>query len=588
MDFNSIIIGALSGMALFFQNSVSELKMSDSIIVSVAAIIIVAAVFSLILKKLKQELIPAYIIAGLIIGPLVLGFVRNSALITSLAEIGAAFLLFVAGLEISLERLKETKKGFTAGILQIVIVAVVSFLIVLALGFAKIEAVYLALIIAFSSTILVVKLLADERELNTIHGRIAVSILIIQDIVAIIALTILSSNFSLSFVGIMLLKLVILFIIAAVLSRLVLGKLFKFASNSTELLFVVSLAFLFLFVALAYVLKISIIIGAFTAGIALANLPYRFEIESKIKPLRDFFAIIFFVSLGMWLAPFSIGKIIIPFLVLLVLTVIFKPLVVALIVRIFGYNMRTSTLTGLSLAQISEFSLILGMQGMILGILSQNTFTIVVLLAIVSMALSPYIIKNSSFLHTKTTSFFSFLNKLPSVKDDIGYRDKNKKTILLFGCHRMGTIFLKSFGKLKENVLVVDYNPEIVRALIKQNVSCIYGDSTSTEIIDMLPLKEVSVAISTIPDIQDNELLTIKIKEKNPNIFMIATAEHIHDALKLYDMGVDYVILPQVISGEKSLEIIKEAENFSKNKSRFAKMKKEHIEHLQNLHKFLY
>jgi len=343
-----------------------------------------------------------------------------------------------------------------------------------------------------------------------------------------------------------------------------------------------------LFAALAYVLSLSIVIGAFIAGVALANLPYKAEIESKVKPLRDFFVIIFFVSLGTWLTSFDISKSALIFIIFLVLVILLKPFITAVIVRMFGYKTRTSILTGLGICQISEFSLILALQGLILGVLSQATFNMIVLVAIITMALTPYLLKIGSLIHSKSASLFSFLDNMPVYREDIGHRTSTKKTILLFGCHRMGTIFLKALSKLKENIFVIDYNPEIIHALTKQGISCVYGDSSNTEVMEQIRMKDVNIAISTIPKIEDNTLLIRKLRQTNPSIFILATAEKIHDALRLYEIGADYVILPHVISGEKSLDIIKEVEKFSRDKGKFTKMKEEHIQYLEDLHRFLY
>ncbi|MGB9707709.1 MAG: cation:proton antiporter [Candidatus Pacearchaeota archaeon] len=592
----SNVAGKITGNAILFvsngisslQHSLSTLPANQEILISIGAIIVVAALFACILKVLKQELIPGYILAGLIIGPLILGIVRHTSLVSALAEIGIAFLLFVAGLEISVSKMKETVSSFLAGLIQVLVIGAATFFVSRALGFALMESFYLALIIAFSSTIIVVKLLADSKELDTLHGRIAVSILVLQDIAAIFALAVFSSSYNTSFIITALLKLFLIMLIAFFLNKTVLGPLFKFASSSTELLSLVAVAFVFLFAGLAYLLNLSIVIGAFIAGITIANLPYKLEIESKVRPLRDFFAIIFFVSLGTWLTTLDITKTVIPFFIFLAFVLLVKPFITAATIRLFGYKTRTSILSGISLAQISEFSLILAFQGLLFGILAQGTFNMVVLIAIITMALSPYLMRISTLVYGKTASLFNFLNGISIYKEEPKHITKNKKGILLFGCHRMGSIFLKALNNAKENIMVVDYNPDIIKALTKQNVSCIYGDSRSDEVIECLPVKDAKIAISTIPNIADNILLIGKLKKLNPQIFMIVEADKIHDALKLYNLGADYVILPQVVGGEKSLDIVKEAENISKNKERLAKLKKEHFEYLKELHRTLY
>ncbi len=587
-SFFSGILSALGTAFSSFSSGVSSLQIllsqlpeSQAVLISIGLIIIVAAFFALVMKSLRQEMIPAYIIAGLIIGPLVLGLVKNTILISVFAEIGIAFLLFVAGLEISISKLKETSLGSVlAGCFQIAIIGAATFFISQALGFSLITGIYLALILSFSSTILVIKLLADKYEVNTLHGRIIISILLIQDIVAIFALALLSKEFSSYFIFIALTKLVLMLSFAFILNKTVLKPLFKFSSKSPELLFIVAIAFLFLFAAFSYLLGFSIIIGSFIAGLALANLHYKTEIESKIRPLRDFFAIIFFVSLGMLLTSFNIIPIIIPFLIFLALVLIAKPLIIAFFVRIVGYKRRTSALTGFGLAQISEFSLILAFQGLLLGMLTQEIFTIVVLIAIVSMGLTPYFIKGSMTLYSKTIGSLWLLDKLPTFREKTRYKGEKKKTVLLIGCHRMGSIFLKKLKKYHHKILAVDFNPEIIKSLENKNISAIYGDISNTEILNHLPLKRLRVVISTIPRKEDNLLIIGYFKKFWPRIFIVVTAQNIDGALEMYKEKADYVMLPLITTAEMSVNMIKKL-----NKWQFRKLKKDHIKYLRELKK---
>jgi len=579
-----LIINAVTQGASSLGAVLNQAPESQSILINIGIIIIIAAVLAIILRLLKQETIPAYILAGLIIGPLVLGLVTDAILISALAEIGIAFLLFVAGMEISFKKLKETSTGsLIAGFFQIVIMGVATFFITNSLGFGRLESFYLALILTFSSTILVVKLFADKYELNTLHARIAISILLIQDIVAIFALSILSGKFSNIFIYLALLKVALLLLIAFFLNKTIIKPLFNFASKSTELLFIVSIAFVFLFSAMSYILGVSIIVGSFIGGLALANLDYKTEIVSKIRSLRDFFAIIFFVSLGMLLTSFNIASLIIPLIILLALVLIFKPLLTSLFVRLSSYKARTSALTGFSLAQISEFSLILALQGLLLGILAQETFSVVVLVAIITMALTPYLLKASSTLYSKSIGALNFIEKLPTSKEKTKYKFQKKKTVLLVGAHRMGSVFIKKLDKLKHRILAVDYNPEIVKALERKNISAIYGDIGNIEIFNHLPLAKLRVVICTVPKKDDNILVIRYFKKLLPKVFVTVTAQKIDDALEMYKEGADYVIMPMVVSAESAIDNI-----IKMNKWQFRKLKKEEIKYLRDLHKTLY
>ncbi len=576
--FSEAFLSLSSGVSLL-QQLLETLPESQAILINIGIIIIVAAFLALIMKLLKQEMIPAYIIAGLIIGPLVLGLVSNTVLISVFAEIGIAFLLFVAGMEISFSKLKETSLGSVlSGCLQIGIIGVATFFISQALGFALLESLYLAFILSFSSTILVVKLLADKYEVNTLHGRIVISILLIQDIVAIFALTILAGNFTTVFLYVAFIKIALLLLVAFFLNKTILNPLFKFSSKSPELLFIVALAFLFLFTAAAYFLGFSIVIGSFIAGLALANLKYKTEIESKIRPLRDFFAIIFFVSLGMLITSLDFNGMLVPFLIFLALVLIAKPFIISFFVRIVGYKARTSSLTGFSLAQISEFSLILALQGLLIGIITQKTFNMVVLIAVVTMAVTPYIIRGSMFFYSKTLGSLWLIEKIPSFREKTKYRFPDKKTVLLIGCHRMGTVFIKKFEKMKKRILVVDFNPEIIKSLENKKISAIYGDIGNTEILNHLPLNRLKAVISTVPLREDNLLVIRYFKKTLPKVFIAIAAQSTDEALEMYKAGADYVIVPMIVGAERAIEKIVKL-----NKWEFRKLKRQHIKYLNSL-----
>ncbi len=568
-----------------FQSLMTRIPGNFIILFEIAMVVIFAAILAFILKLVKQPLIPAYVIAGILIGPLVLGIIQNQELIKSLSGIGVVFLIFVAGLEINFKKIKEVGKISTiGGILQIAIMFVIAFFISICLGFLGKSPIYIGLIVAFSSTMVVIKLLADKRELNSLHGRLIIGILLIQDIAAIIALAVLTTDFSTTSIVMALAKAVVFAVIAFILSKIS-NPIFKNAAKSTELLLVVSIAFLFLFTLGAYFANLSLIIGAFFAGVALANSDYKIEIVGKVTPLRDFFAVIFFVALGMQLVAFSSNYFIL-FLILLGLVIILKPLVIMFLIKSLGYKKQTSFLTGNALAQTSEFSLIIIGLGVTLGHLTDmGLVSTLILVTIISMALTPYMIRyDKKFFH-----WFSFplniFNKIPSRKEELEYFSKGGGKIILFGCHRMGTLFLKEFEDKKQDIIVVDYNPEIIKALINKKIPCIYGDFINSEVLEKLNLKNAEIIISTIPDAENNLLLIKKVREINSKAPILVNAERISEALKLYKAGASYVILPQIIGGQKGFEEIKK---IKKSPAKIEKLREEQIKYLNLIHRFLY
>src|SRR3989339_1013924 len=329
-----------------FAGHIGALPASEVIIFDIAVILILSAMFAFVARTLKQPLIPAYVLTGLVLGPLVFGVVKGMDLINAFSEIGIAFLLFTAGLEISFHKIREAnlKKIALIGILQV------------------------GIILAFSSTMVDVKLLADRNELVTLHGRLILGILLLQDLIAIIAIVIFTSgSFAVAPLVIAFMKLGLILLVAVLLQKFVLNRLFNFAAQSNEFMFLCALAVLFFFIVMAYLAEVSIVIGAFIAGVSLANSPFKLELESRISPLRDFFAILFFVALGMQLVFVGVGSRLVLLSALLVGAFFVKPIVTLILLRITGYQPRTSFLTAVSIAQLSEFSLIIGGVGLTAG-----------------------------------------------------------------------------------------------------------------------------------------------------------------------------------------------------------------------------
>lgn len=569
-----------TGFASLFRN----ISFENSMVVSVALVFIIAAAIAFVAKMLKQDLILAYIVAGILIGPLYFGLVKDANLVKGLAEIGITFLLFTAGLEMNLKNLKKTlSTSLITGIVQVVSVTALTIAILIAFKFKVVEAAIIGIAIALSSTIVVTKLLIDRHEINALHSRLILSIMLVQDIIAVFALAMLSQTFSTSILWLVPMKLAMLVAVALLMHFFLLKPLMRHSASSSELLFVMSIATLFFFAGLAYFLNFSIAIGAFIAGITLANNPYKLEISTRTKALRDFFSVIFFVTIGMLLTSVTKSTFLL-LLPILAILIIFEPLITALIIRLKGYKTGTSLQVGFSFAQISEFSLILIIAALSAGLISQRAFDVTVLATVVSMALTQYTSRLNEPIAKYFPKIFSFI-KRPAHHEEEKEVFRGKEVILL-GSHLMGTVFLKELKKIKSKLLVVDFNPDITKSLAKQNIDCIYGDASNPELIQRIKqdyLKDLRIIISTLPRLEDNLLLLKYFKKSKQGLFLALRAERIHEALQLYEAGADYVMVPLVISAEASLGTI---EKLSKHD--FRKLKAEHIEYLKELHKFLY
>ncbi len=555
-----------------------------NIFFEIGSIMVLATLFAYFAKFFKQPLIPAYILTGLILGP-VFGIVTNAEVISNLSEIGIAFLLFIVGLEIDIRKLKHV--GLVAsfgGIIQIALTFAIAFFVSLAIGFFAVESAYIALMIAFSSTMVVVKLLSDRRELDTLHGKIIVGILLLQDIVAIIALSVMTTlgNFSAAFLFYSFFKGVALIAASVIISKYIFPRIFSFAAKSRELLFISAVSLSFLYSIIFSYFGFSIAVGSFIAGVSLANLPYNIEIMGRIKPLRDFFSVMFFVSLGMQLAVSSFSLILKPLISLLLLTVIAKTAIIMITTSFFGYKKRTSFLTAISLAQISEFSLILVALGLSLGHLRQEIFSLSVLLAIITIVLTTYFIKHEDAIYRGISGPLSFLDRLSWKDMESGNIAAGKNYgAILCGYNRIGYSIVKTMDKLKKKILVVDFNPEVVRHLAGKNIASIYGDIGDIEVLERLNFKKAKIIISTVPTKSDNLLLIKYARRENSKIIVFVTASQIQEALDLYDAGADYVVMPHFLGGNYVSVLI---EKFDGGISRILEHKFQHIKELKERH----
>jgi len=574
----------------------------ESIFISLAIIIVATTFIGYVMRLLKQPLVPAYVLAGLALGPSGLILIANKInipavttavkaitisnndIVNTLSVMGIALMLFIVGLEIDFKKLKSVSLISTlGGSIQIVIMFVIGYLVASILGFVQLHATYLGLVLAFSSTVIVIKLLSDKRELDTLHGRIVVGILLVEDIFAIIAISIISTSNGGSFHTLVLplLKALVVFGVAIFAGKYIFPSMFKFAAKSSELLFLLAVAICFLFASVFNILGLSIIIGAFIAGVALGNLEYNIEIISRIKPLKDFFATIFFASLGLQLSITALKDIWLPLIVFIIIILLLKPFITFMICSVFGYKKKVGFLSAITLSQTSEFSLIIISTGLALGHVTKSIFGMVILLAIVTMVTTTYKVQYDHKLYRKLAKKLSFFEKMIPVKHGLEYVKQKQHEVVLCGYNRIGSVVYGTLKKLKKEILVIDYNPEVISKLIDKKIHCIYGDIGDIEIIERMNLKKVKMIISTVPDTSENLLLIRKAKEYNPNIIVLVRSSHVDEALKLYDHGADYVILPHIIGGEHVsvlLEKFGKVENVVKGKIKHIMALKKHKE----------
>ncbi|MBS3133289.1 cation:proton antiporter [Candidatus Woesearchaeota archaeon] len=517
-----------------------------NLMVEMGSVIIAATLLAYFTRLIRQPMVLGYIAAGFIIGPYVAGLITSSETIALLSELGIAFVLFIVGLEIDFKRIRDC--GVNAGIIgtgQVVFTSVVGFMIAAFFGFTSMESFYIAVALAFSSTMIVIKLLSDKGVLDTLHGRLILGVLLIQDVIAIFVLALLPnlSQSSLQLIALSLAKGVLIFAAAFVAAKTILPAIFNISARSTELLFLSAVSWLFAFAFFAEFLGYSIAIGAFVAGVTLASSSYKLEVVSRVKSLRDFFATVFFVSLGMQLVLPSLGSMLIPVIVFSLFVIIGNPIIVAVLGMALGYNKRISIMTGLPIGQVSEFSLIVVALGVSLGHISGNIASLIVAVASITITSTTYVIKHDEMVYRFLKGLFNFSSvgateRLPRSRFDV----------VLCGYNRIGYSIANKLKDIGKSFLVVDFNPEVVAKLKKEKIPCVYGDLGDAEFVKKLNIPEAELVISTVPTFYENEMLINEAKKGRA--IAIVTSNQVDTALKLYDAGAHYVILPHFLGGE--------------------------------------
>lgn len=533
-------------------------------------IICLAAVLSLIFRFLKQPEILAYILTGIIIGSFHLFQSSSQDMLQTMSQVGVTLLLFMVGLEIRVSDFFSIGKSLILAALgQVVLTFLAGFAISTVLGLNLMSSFYVATALTFSSTIVVIKILSDKRELHSLYAKFSVGILLAQDIVAI-GLLMFLSGFSANATGLdflmnvllTLVKGVVLVGIVVLLSKQVFPKIIESISKSPETLFLASLAWVF---GLAAVISsryvgFTIEIGGFLAGLALANSMANYQIIAKAKTLRDFFIVIFFVLLGIQMSFGNIYAVIIPAIILSIFVILVKPFLVMIVMAAMGYRKRTAFLTGLSLSQISEFSLILVFAGYKLGAFDQSVVSLVTLVGLISFFVSSYALINSKALYRLFATKLNFLERNNVKKEEITQSEDSMENlqdhVVVVGGDQMGESILEALEDMDIPVVVVDFDPKIVEKLKDKKVHRLFGDIADLDIQERAKLDEAKMVISTIPDIEDNLLLLKELKHENRKAKIVVMAMDTRDAKILYKEGADYVILPYLAGGRQIAKII--------------------------------
>jgi Kef-type K+ transport system membrane component KefB len=520
---------------------------------------------TIIARALRQPLVVGYIVSGIVVGPYLLDILHSAEEIEFFSKIGISVLLFIVGLSLNPEVIRETgKASLISGIGQVVFTALIGCGIALLLGLPPLSAFYVAIALTFSSTIIILKLLSDRGDLGKLYAKLSIGILLVQDLIASILLIVVPllgastegdrTEGSHPFLFLTLSGIGAGFLLYGV-SKYLLPKLSFFIARSQELLFLFSIAWGLGLAALFAWLGFSIEIGALIAGITLSVSSYAFEISSRMRPLRDFFIILFFVLLGSQVAVADLGGIAFPALVLSLFVLIGNPLIVFLLMNLMGYRSRTAFMTGLTLAQISEFSLILMSLGLSLGHITTQEVSLVTLVGLVTIAASTYLILHGDALYQRLRKPLRFLELRRTPRRESGEGD-GRHDMIIFGYGRVGYEFVRTARELAASYLVVDYDPRTIAHLRGEEIPFRFGDAEDIEFLDEIELGKASVVVSTIPDPNVNILLVRHYRRTNPDGIIVVVSHNIAETRSLYLEGASYVVMPHYLGAEKASGMI--------------------------------
>lgn len=526
-----------------------RMTLPDSPFYELPALLLVAAGIGFVALRLRQPLVVSFIAAGILVGPTGLDWVRSRDQIDLLARMGIALLLFVVGLKLDVRLVRSVGSvALATGLGQVLFTSILGFGLCLALGLGSVASVYVAVALTFSSTIIIVKLLTDKREIDSLHGRIAVGFLIVQDIVVVLTMILLVAwnagqrdEMGAAEVVWTLARGFGLLSVFVFAMRLVLPRLVTGLATSAELLVLFAVAWAIAGAAASELLGFGKELEAFCAGVALASTPQRELLVGRLASLRDFLLLFFFIDLGARLQLGLLTGQATSAVVLSLFVLIGNPLIVMIIMGALGYRSRTGFLAGLTVAQISEFSLILGSLRVRLGHLEPAAMGLITLVGLVTIAGSTYLILYSHPLYERMEPWLRVFERRQPRAAEIAAESESAPVILI-GLGRHGTHLAVELERRGHKTLGIDFDPEATAAWRASGRSARLGDATDPELVASLPLSGAEWVVSSLPDPETNRLLLAALRAEGFSGRVALTARTEEGVRELVEAGADAVL----------------------------------------------
>ena len=534
----------------------SPMVLQEALVTDFAIIIVTATIIGYLAKQTGQPTIIAYILTGLILGPVFFDVVTEEGLVELMAELGLGFLLFLLGIKMRFSDIKDILRPIiNIAVLQTVLQTALAFAVAWALGFDLTSTIVIALATVFGATPIIVKLLTDKDEITSLPGKIDVGVLIVQDIYLVIVLALFSADelTSASEVGITLATILVmmsfigLFSLAS--SRYFLPGLFRRIADDKDVFFVIGLAWAFLFIAVTEHFELSVEVGAFLAGISLAQLPYSKELEERISPITDFFILVFFASIGLQIAADDLTAFWWEAIVASAVLMVGNFWIMFYLIDREGFSVETSFLGSINMIQVSEFSLVVGALGVQQGYIGTEVLGYLSLMALLTMSLSTYIISYNHAIYDRVEPFFSRWASPDKQDMDLGEFDEHAVVVGFDGITE-GSLPL--LADRFDDVVVIDRNVDHVEELSDLGrYKTVYGDFRHGEIRKAANLSDAAFVLSSTVQREVNERL---LEEVDAGTTVVVEAQTTDDARALYDAGATYVVMSTHLTAERVAE----------------------------------
>jgi Kef-type K+ transport system membrane component KefB len=539
----------------------------DDLFVQIAAVLLVSALLGAVAARLRQPLVLAFLAVGVLVGPEALGVIEPGGTLGVLAELGIALLLFTVGLKLDLHVIRALGPvAVLAGVVQVAVTAALGFLLAAALGVSGAGAFYVGIGLAFSSTVVIVKLLSDKREINELHGRLAVGILIVQDLLVVVVLIVLGA-FGGEEDGNLVRELLLVAVQGAallgglaLLARFVLTPVMHQVARVPELLVLFSIAFAVSLAALGDLLDVGTAVGAFLGGVALATTPYRETIAGRLVALRDFLLLFFFIELGLGIELDAAAGELPRAFALAAFALLVKPLLVILILGPLGYRRRVSFEAGITLGQISEFSLILAATAVSLGQIEDETLALITVVAVITFAASSYLIPNAEWLYLRLEPWLGIFERTPGrfaqrFEEEPG---QPRPEVIVLGLGRYGGVVAERLHRAGVPLLGVDYDPLALGDAEQLGIPVLYGDVEDPELPHGLPLDGIRWIVSSVRRADANLALVHALGHHAFQGKLAVAADTDRDRARLLAAGVDQVLVPYTEAADHVVRLVAE------------------------------